>query len=208
VLHSGRTQDQREHGACDIFVFCIRNTFFVWFLAINSFKKGEYDILVATDVAGRGIDVKVRVHCQVVRRSLNELPFQGVTHVINYDLPEGQTALELYTHRIGRTGRAGLDGLATSLVTAENSPMFFDLVNFVRATKNCSIAPQILEHPDSKVKPGVCVQQRCSIARAHPSRRSRCAEAARQSRLCQEMKAKHITTMSSTHVALAVCPSL
>ena len=54
--------------------------------------------MVATDVAGRGLDVK------------------GVTHVINFDCPKG---IDDYTHRIGRTGRAGADGLATTMLLAE-----------------------------------------------------------------------------------------
>ena len=62
---------------------------------MDSFKKGDFRILVATDVAARGIDV------------------EGVTHVINYDLPVEK---EAYVHRIGRTGRAGSKGKAISLV--------------------------------------------------------------------------------------------
>ena len=54
-------------------------------------QRGRIDVLVATDVAARGIDVK------------------GITHAINFDLP---MQAEDYTHRIGRTGRAGRDGLA------------------------------------------------------------------------------------------------
>lgn len=54
--------------------------------ALRAFRAGKIDTLVATDVAARGIDVS------------------GVTHVINYDCPEDQ---DTYTHRIGRTGRAG-----------------------------------------------------------------------------------------------------
>ncbi|WP_239497552.1 DEAD/DEAH box helicase [Bradymonas sediminis] len=61
--------------------------------ALNGFRKGSYDILVATDVASRGIDV------------------DDVTHVFNYDLPD---EAESYVHRIGRTGRAGRSGVAIS----------------------------------------------------------------------------------------------
>ncbi len=63
---------------------------------LDMFKGGMIDILVATDVAARGIDIF------------------GVSHVINYDLPENQ---ELYLHRTGRTGRAGRTGVAISLVS-------------------------------------------------------------------------------------------
>lgn len=62
---------------------------------IKAFKNKEFDLLVATDVAARGLDV------------------QDVTHVINYGLPEDQ---ESYIHRIGRTGRAGKQGVAITLV--------------------------------------------------------------------------------------------
>lgn len=65
-------------------------------LTLKKFKEGNLDFLVATDVAARGIDV------------------EGVTHVINYDLPQD---IESYVHRIGRTGRANREGIAYSLVT-------------------------------------------------------------------------------------------
>lgn len=62
---------------------------------MHRFKSGEIEILVATDVAARGLDIS------------------GVTHVFNFDIPQDS---EGYVHRIGRTGRAGESGLATSLV--------------------------------------------------------------------------------------------
>ena len=65
---------------------------------LNRFKEGEVRVVVATDVAGRGIHV------------------EGITHVINYELPEDA---EYYVHRIGRTGRAGASGTSISFV-AEN----------------------------------------------------------------------------------------
>ncbi|KAL3083282.1 hypothetical protein niasHS_011084 [Heterodera schachtii] len=63
-------------------------------LAVRKFIQGQYDILVSTDVAARGINIP------------------NVEHVINYDLPEKE--IDTYIHRIGRTGRAGNTGLATS----------------------------------------------------------------------------------------------
>lgn len=63
---------------------------------MNKFKKGMLDILVATDVAARGLDI------------------QNVTHVINYSIPQDP---ERYVHRIGRTGRAGKSGIAITFVT-------------------------------------------------------------------------------------------
>ncbi|MBL7716461.1 MAG: DEAD/DEAH box helicase [Bdellovibrionales bacterium] len=76
-IHSDRLQSHREQ-------------------ALNEFREGKYRILIATDVAGRGIHV------------------DGVAHVINFDLPMEP---EDYVHRIGRTGRAEMSGKATSFVT-------------------------------------------------------------------------------------------
>ena len=69
---------------------------------LQGFRLGRLSILVATDVVGRGIDVR------------------GVTHVINFDLPEDP---EHYVHRIGRTGRMGSDGAAFSLVCPDQAKM-------------------------------------------------------------------------------------
>lgn len=68
--------------------------------ALDGFRKGAFRILVATDIAARGIDVV------------------GISHVINYDMPETTDA---YTHRIGRTGRAERTGEAYTLVSAEDA---------------------------------------------------------------------------------------
>lgn len=67
--------------------------------SLASFKSGEIKILLATDVAARGIDV------------------QDISHVINYDMPRGT---DIYVHRIGRTGRAGAKGTAISIVEAHD----------------------------------------------------------------------------------------
>jgi ATP-dependent RNA helicase RhlE len=63
--------------------------------AINGFRDGRYDILVATDVAARGIDV------------------ENISHVINFDMPD---TVDAYTHRIGRTGRAHRTGEALTFM--------------------------------------------------------------------------------------------
>jgi superfamily II DNA/RNA helicase len=63
--------------------------------ALNDFKAGKSDVLVATDVAARGIDI------------------DGITHVINYQCPEDE---KTYVHRIGRTARAGADGISVTFV--------------------------------------------------------------------------------------------
>jgi ATP-dependent RNA helicase SrmB len=67
--------------------------------ALSSFKNGDVKILIATDVAARGLDVP------------------DVSHVINYDMPRGA---DVYLHRIGRTGRAGAKGVAISLIEAHD----------------------------------------------------------------------------------------
>ena len=64
-----------------------------------AFRNGEAPILIATDVAARGLDVK------------------NVMHVVNYDLPDD---IDEYVHRIGRTGRVGNRGLATSFYNQSN----------------------------------------------------------------------------------------
>jgi superfamily II DNA/RNA helicase len=70
--------------------------------ALNGFKDGTFKILVATDIAARGIDVT------------------GISHVINYDMPD---TAEAYIHRTGRTGRAACTGKAVSFATTEDSRM-------------------------------------------------------------------------------------
>jgi ATP-dependent RNA helicase RhlE len=81
VLHANRSQNQRME-------------------ALEGFRSGRYEVMVATDIAARGIDVA------------------GVSHVINYDVPENP---EDYVHRIGRTGRAQAVGDAFTLSTPENT---------------------------------------------------------------------------------------
>ena len=69
--------------------------------ALKAFRTGDIDVLVATDVAARGIDI------------------DDITHVINYQIPEDDQA---YVHRIGRTGRAGKTGIAVTLVDWDELP--------------------------------------------------------------------------------------
>jgi superfamily II DNA/RNA helicase len=69
--------------------------------ALKSFRTSDIDVLVATDVAARGIDI------------------DDITHVINYQIPEDEQA---YVHRIGRTGRAGKTGIAVTLVDWDELP--------------------------------------------------------------------------------------
>jgi ATP-dependent RNA helicase RhlE len=78
--------------------------------ALENFRGGNTPVLVATDIAARGIDV------------------QGVSHVINFDLPNEP---ETYVHRIGRTARAGASGIAISLVEAGEVPFLRDIERLI-----------------------------------------------------------------------------
>lgn len=74
--------------------------------ALDGFRDGRFKIMVATDIAARGIDC------------------HRITHVINYDMPD---TVETYTHRIGRTGRAGRTGHAVSFVTRDDKTQIRDI---------------------------------------------------------------------------------
>lgn len=69
---------------------------------MDKFRQGRFDVLVATDVAARGLDVK------------------DIMNVINYDFPDGQNAVENYVHRIGRTARGSSSGDAYTFLTNKN----------------------------------------------------------------------------------------
>lgn len=99
-LHGGRSQGQRNR-------------------ALAEFRAGQVRILVATDIAARGIDVA------------------KIAHVINYDLPQVPAD---YIHRIGRTGRAGAEGKAVSLVTPEDMPQWREITHLLR--RGGSVAPK------------------------------------------------------------------
>lgn len=106
VLHGGKSQDQREEN-------------------LMRFRQGGV-VLVATDVAGRGLDIP------------------NVAHIINYDLPT--RSIDSYSHRIGRTGRAGKEGLATSLMSDEDEGIMAALKNYLQATGN-PVPPKLARHP-------------------------------------------------------------
>jgi len=91
VLHSNRTQREREQ-------------------ALKGFRDGRYEVLVATDIAARGLDI------------------QDVSHVINYDVPQHP---EDYVHRIGRTGRAQATGDAFTIMTAEDRAHMAAIERFI-----------------------------------------------------------------------------
>jgi ATP-dependent RNA helicase DeaD len=79
---------------------------------IEKLKSGSLSVLIASDLASRGLDV------------------EGITHVINYDLPEDP---DLYVHRIGRTARAGRDGIAWALVTPEQGELLTQIEMLINA---------------------------------------------------------------------------
>ncbi|WP_462325257.1 DEAD/DEAH box helicase [Desulfoplanes sp.] len=89
--------------------------------AMNDYKKGKIRVLVATDIAARGIDV------------------DGITHVINYDLP---VEPETYVHRIGRTARAGAGGKAVSFCSAPERDYLRSIERLLRET-----VPVVMDHP-------------------------------------------------------------
>ncbi|BBN09337.1 ATP-dependent RNA helicase DDX41 [Marchantia polymorpha subsp. ruderalis] len=96
AIHGGKDQEERE-------------------FAIASFKAGKKDVLVATDVASKGLD------------------FPDIQHVINYDMP---AEIENYVHRIGRTGRCGKTGIATSFINKNQSEtILLDLKHLLKEAK-------------------------------------------------------------------------
>jgi ATP-dependent RNA helicase RhlE len=101
---------------------------------LAEFKRGELRVLVATDVAARGLDIE-------------RLP-----HVVNYELPQ---VPEDYVHRIGRTGRAGEDGVALSLLCPEEQPL---LQAIEKLLKYAIPRQTIAEFPEIAVKRGVKVK--------------------------------------------------
>jgi ATP-dependent RNA helicase RhlE len=106
-LHSNRSQGQRQ-------------------AALKGFKSGYYQIMVATDIAARGLDV------------------ESITHVINYDMPDTADA---YIHRIGRAGRAERTGDAFTLVTPEDT----DMIRILEKIMGKPLARQTLPDFDYKV---------------------------------------------------------
>jgi ATP-dependent RNA helicase RhlE len=123
VIHSDKSQIQRTQ-------------------ALQGFKDSKFQILVATDIAARGIDVK------------------GISHVINYNVPEKP---EDYVHRIGRTGRAEAMGDAFTLVSPEEEAYLKRIENFIKKPIPRGVIP---DFPYSSA-PHVLSQQR--PAHQHPS---------------------------------------
>ncbi|XP_015365139.1 PREDICTED: ATP-dependent RNA helicase vasa, isoform A-like [Diuraphis noxia] len=104
-IHGDRLQDQREN-------------------ALNDFRNGKMNVLVATTVASRGLDIKC------------------VNHVINYDMPQ---EIEEYVQRIGRTGRLGNQGIATSLFDPDEDHLLIDPIINTLASANQEIPNWLLK---------------------------------------------------------------
>lgn len=100
--------------------------------ALADFKSGELQVLVATDIAARGIDI-------------DQLP-----HVVNFELPN---VPEDYVHRIGRTGRAGAQGEAVSLVCVDENIFLRDIEKLIKREIPKEIVPGFEPHPSEKPEP-------------------------------------------------------
>ena len=102
AIHGNKSQPQRTH-------------------ALQAFRSGETKLLVATDIAARGIDVS------------------GVSHVINFEIPN---VAEQYVHRIGRTARAGAEGIAISFVAPDERPYMKDIERVTRTRPEPMALPE------------------------------------------------------------------
>jgi ATP-dependent RNA helicase RhlE len=112
AIHGNKSQPQRER-------------------ALGLFKSGEVPILVATDIAARGIDVS------------------GVSHVINFELPN---VPEQYVHRIGRTARAGKSGIAISFCAEDERPYLRDIEKLTRQKVNVAPLPDDFMNLSNQIK--------------------------------------------------------
>jgi ATP-dependent RNA helicase RhlE len=100
--------------------------------ALADFKAGEVRVLVATDIAARGLDI-------------DQLP-----HVVNYELPN---VPEDYVHRIGRTGRAGNDGQAVSLVCIDERQLLVDIERLLKRDLPKVVVPGYEVNPALRAEP-------------------------------------------------------
>jgi len=120
TLHGGKSQEQREY-------------------ALLQLKNRVKDILIATDVAGRGIDVK------------------NVSLVVNYDMAKN---IEDYTHRIGRTGRAGKNGTAITFLSNYDTDVLYDLKQMIMKSSISRLPPELANHEAAQTKPGTIKTKR------------------------------------------------
>lgn len=112
TLHSGKNQEQRE-------------------ASLQSLRNGDSDVLVATDLAGRGIDV------------------QDVSLVINFQMA---STIEAYVHRIGRTGRAGKQGTAITFLTNDDDEVMYDLKQEISKSPVSKVPIELAKHESAQHK--------------------------------------------------------
>jgi len=112
TLHGSKTQDQRE-------------------AALKSLRDGQTEILVATDLAGRGIDVP------------------DVSLVVNFNMA---TNIESYTHRVGRTGRAGKTGVAITFLGGEDHDVLYDLKQMISKSQISRLPDELRRHEAAQNK--------------------------------------------------------
>ncbi|KAI9840867.1 MAG: mRNA splicing protein prp28 [Sclerophora amabilis] len=112
TLHGSKTQDQRE-------------------AALSSVRSGGTDVLVATDLAGRGIDVP------------------DVSLVVNFNMANN---IEGYTHRIGRTGRAGKSGVAITFLGSEDTDVMYDLKQMLMKSSISRVPEELRKHEAAQQK--------------------------------------------------------
>lgn len=122
TLHSGKNQEQRE-------------------AALASLRAGESDILVATDLAGRGIDVP------------------DVSLVVNFQMAG---TIEAYVHRIGRTGRAGKVGTAITFLTNDDADVMYDLKQEIMKSPVSKCPPELAKHEAAQSKISAAMKRRAA----------------------------------------------
>jgi len=113
--------------------------------ALDAFKRNKVAVLVATEVAARGLDI------------------EALPHVVNYELP---MVASDYVHRIGRTGRAGTDGDAISLVCVDEQPLLADIEHLLGHRIETEIIPGFA--PDRSIRPQA-IQRRSNAPRRQPT---------------------------------------
>ena len=114
TLHGSKTQEQRE-------------------AALASLRNGSSDVLVATDLAGRGIDIN------------------DVSLVVNFNMAN---SIESYTHRIGRTGRAGKSGVAITFWGNEDADVLYDLKQMLSKSQISKVPEDLRKHEAAQQKGG------------------------------------------------------
>jgi len=143
AIHGNKSQSQRER-------------------ALAAFRQGRVKVLVATDIAARGIDI------------------DGISHVFNYELPE---VPETYVHRIGRTARAGREGTAISLCSGDEASL-------LRAIEKLTRSPIVVIHGEPLVAEKVDSGKRPENRRNRNRRRDRPAAAGGEARTGDRQEAK------------------